>query len=283
MAVGMDIKNKVVLITGASTGIGKAAALEFDRAGARVAIAARRENLLNELASGMRDALVLKTDLSIETQARAMVEKTVSHFGRIDILINNAVTSIVASSDRVRLEDLSRAFATNLLGPVAVTQQAVRHMAAQGSGHIINIGTPGFMIGVPFYATYVCSKAAFSAWTRTIQGEWAGTCIVVSEYFPGYTETGAVAESDAGPVSQDLVVNQKGSFLAKYFLHAKTGADVAKDLVALAKKPRPLVYSTFMERLGALVSNFPSIRVPVARRMAETARKKLGQPIFGGK
>jgi NAD(P)-dependent dehydrogenase (short-subunit alcohol dehydrogenase family) len=279
----MDIKDRVVLITGASSGIGRAAAIEFDRAGCRVAMAARRENILRDLASGMKDALAVPTDLSDENQARAMVEKTVARFGRIDILINNAVTSIVAGSDRVRREDLSRAFATNLLGPVAATQQALTHMLAQGGGHIINIGTPGFMIGVPFYATYVCSKAAFSAWTRTIQGEWAGSGIIVSEYFPGYTQTGAVAESDAGPVPMDLVVNTGGSLLAKYFSGARTGADIARDLVELAKRPKPLAYSTFVERLGAFVSNFPFIRIPVARRMAETARRKLGlAPLTGG-
>jgi len=276
----MNIEGKVVLITGASTGIGKSAALEFNKAGARVAIAARRENLLKEIASGMKEAFVIKTDLSNEKQARAMVDKTVSHYGRIDILINNAATSIVSSSDIVKREDLLYAFATNLLGPVAATQQSLNYMAKQGGGHIINIGTPGFMIGVPFYTPYVCSKAAFSAWTRTIQGEWAGTGIIVSEYFPGYTETGAVAQSDRGPVSQDLVVNKGGSFLAKYFSGARTGEDVARDLVALAKRPKSLMYSTFMERLAAIISNIPGIRIPVSRRMAETARKKLGLTVF---
>ena len=95
----MKLEGKVVLITGASTGIGRAAAIEFDRAGARVAIAARRKELLDEIASAMKNPLVLKTDLADEKQARAMVDKTVKHFGRIDILINNAATSIVESSD----------------------------------------------------------------------------------------------------------------------------------------------------------------------------------------
>lgn len=276
----MKLEGRVVLITGASMGIGRAAALAFDRAGAGVALAARRENLLKEVAAGMRDPLVIKTDLADETQARGMVEKTVSHYGRIDILINNAAASIVSGSESVNREDLSRAFAVNLLGAVAATQQALKHMIKQGRGHIINIGTPGFMIGVPFYAPYVCSKAAFSAWTRTIQGEWAGTGIVVSEYFPGYTETGALAESDRGPLSMDLVMNRGKGFLARYFSGSRTAEDVARDLVKLAGKPRPLMYSSFMERLGAFVSNIPSIRIPVSRRMAETVRKKLGLSVF---
>lgn len=278
----MNIQGKVVLVTGASTGIGRETALAFNRAGARVAIAARRENLLKQIASGMKDSLVVKTDLAVETQARKMVEKTVSHFGRLDILINNAAASIVSSSHNVKLDDLSRAFATNLLGPVAATQQALTHMLRQGGGHIINIGTPGFMIGVPFYTPYVCSKAAFSAWTRSIQGEWAGTGIIVSEYFPGYTETGAMAESAGGPVSQDLVMNRGGGFLARYFSGARTGEDIARDLVKLARRPKAVMYSTFMEMLGAFVSNIPGIRIPVSKRMGDTARSKLGVTVFNG-
>jgi len=221
------------------------------------------------------DSLVLKTDLADEKQARAMVDKTVKHFGKIDILINNAATSIVESSDRIKREDLLRAFTVNLLGPVTASQQAYSHMKKQGRGHIINVGTPGFMIGVPFYTPYACSKGAFSAWTRTIQGEWAEAGIIVSEYFPGYTETGAVAESAYGPIPMDLVMNKGKGFLAKYFSGARNGNDVAKDLVKLAMNPRPLMFSTFMERLAGFVGNIPAIRVPVVKRMAETARKKM--------
>jgi NAD(P)-dependent dehydrogenase (short-subunit alcohol dehydrogenase family) len=271
----MKLEGKVVLITGASTGIGREAAVEFNRAGARVAIAARRKELLDELASALKDPLVLKTDLADEKQARDMVDRTVKHFGRIDILINNAATSIVESSDRIRREDLVRAFTVNLLGPVAASQQAYIHMKKQGGGHIINVGTPGFMIGVPFYTPYACSKGAFSAWTRTIQGEWADAGIIVSEYFPGYTETGAVAESAYGPIPMDLVMNKGKGFLARYFSGARNGNDVARDLVALAMKPRYLMFSTFMERLAGFVANIPAIRIPVVKRMAATARKKM--------
>jgi NAD(P)-dependent dehydrogenase (short-subunit alcohol dehydrogenase family) len=271
----MKLEGKIVLITGASTGIGREAAIEFSKAGARVAIAARRKELLDELASVLKDPLVLKTDLADEKQARAMVDKTVKHFGGIDILINNAATSIVESSDRIKREDLMRAFTVNLLGPVTASQQAFAYMKKQGGGHIINVGTPGFMIGVPFYTPYACSKGAFSAWTRTIQGEWAEAGIFVSEYFPGYTETGAVAESAYGPIPMDLVMNKGKGFLARYFSGARNGNDVARDLVKLATKPRYLMFSTFMERLAGFVANIPAIRIPVVKRMAVTARKKM--------
>ena len=80
----------------------------------------------------------------------------------------------------------------------------------------------------------------------------------------------------------DLVTNRGRGFLARYFSGSRTPEDVAGDLIRLAKRPRPLMYSSFMERLGALVSNFPSVRIPVSRRMAETVRKKLGISVFEG-
>ena len=66
-------------------------------------------------------------------------------------------------------------------------------MLKQGYGHIINVGSPGFIIGVPLYLPYVCSKAAMCGWTRTIQAEWSGTPVRVSEYFPGYIKTDSPA------------------------------------------------------------------------------------------
>ena len=97
----------------------------------------------------------------------------------------------------------------------------------------------------------------------------------MSEYFPGYTETGAVAESAYGPIPMDLVMNKGKGFLARYFSGARNGDDIARDLLKLAIKPRPLMFSTFMERIAGFVANMPGIRIPVVKRMAETARRKM--------
>ena len=194
----MDIKDKVVLITGASSGIGAATAKAFDKAGAKLAIAARRREKLEEVANELHNALILETDLSDESKVAEMVDATVRHFGRIDILINNAAGIIVSTAVKVISKDLLQAFKTNLIAPVIATQKVIEFMKPDNGIHIINIGSPGFMMGIPFYAPYVCSKAAFSAWTRTIQAEFGGTNIVVSEYFPGYVRTDSRPESKIG-------------------------------------------------------------------------------------
>lgn len=276
----MDIQGAVVLITGASSGIGKTAALAFDRAGAKVAMAARRKDNLEANAALMTDALVLPTDMADEGQAIAMVDKTVNHFGRIDVLINNAAAIIVARANEVRSEELLRSFRTNVVGPITATNRAVEYMRKQGYGHIINVGSPGFMIGVPLYTPYVCSKAALCGWTRTIQAEWADTEIRVSEYFPGYIKTDSPAESGYGPVEQDTIIDPDQNFITRFFTRPKTPDDVAKQLIGLVRKPKTLVYSSVLTGFGSWVANIPGKRLSIARNMAAAARKRLGLGTF---
>lgn len=169
----MKLKDKVVIVTGASGGIGKAIAVGFGREGAKVVLASRRIDKLQAIASGIPDSLVIETDLDDPAAAARMIDLTIERYGKLDILVNNAACIIVVPSEEVQQEDLLKAFRTNLIAPVIASQCALRYFAKQGNGHIINIGSPGFMMGIPFYSPYVCSKAALSAWTRTIQAEWA--------------------------------------------------------------------------------------------------------------
>jgi NAD(P)-dependent dehydrogenase (short-subunit alcohol dehydrogenase family) len=276
----LDLTQKVILITGASSGIGAAAALAFDKAGAKLAIAARRKEKLEELAARMHDPLVISVDLSDEGQAVEMVDKVAAHFGRIDVLINNAACIIVSKSDVVSGKDLLTAYQTNLIGPVAATQQAIRYMRRQGGGLVINIGSPGFMMGIPFYAPYVCSKAAFSAWTRTIQAEWAGTEIFVSEYFPGYIKTDSLPDSRLGRVEQDFLMAEQQNILTRIFTKPKSPEDVAGHLIRLVIKPKTLVYSDISVRIGAFISNIPGFRLNIASQLAKNARGKQNITVF---
>jgi len=276
----LDLTNKVILLTGASSGIGAATALALDAAGVKVAIAARRKEKLDALAMRMHNPLVIAVDLCNAASATEMVRKVVDHFGRIDVLINNATSIIVARSDAVQPADLVSAFTTNLIAPVAATQEAIRFMRRQGGGHVINIGSPGFMMGIPFYAPYVCSKAAFSAWTRTIQAEWAGTEILVSEYFPGYIRTDSTPDSRLGIIDQDFLMAERQNFLARLFTKPKFPEDVAAQLVKLILGPKTLVYSGISVKIGAFISNIPGFRLNIARQLAENARKKKGLTVF---
>jgi NAD(P)-dependent dehydrogenase (short-subunit alcohol dehydrogenase family) len=271
----MKLKDKVVLVTGASGGIGEAIALAFGREGAKVVLVSRRKEKLEAVAARLQDALVIEADLGDASAASRMIAEAVERYGRLDILINNAASILVARSEDVQPDDLLSAFRTNLIAPVVAAQKALQQFRKQGNGHIINIGSPGFMMGIPFYSPYVCSKAALSAWTRTIQAEWAGSGISISEYFPGYIKTDSRPESRIGKVDQDFLMAEKQNFLTRVFAKPKTSESVARDIVKLALKPRLLMHSGTGVKIGSFISNLPSFRLSIAKQMADTARKKL--------
>jgi NAD(P)-dependent dehydrogenase (short-subunit alcohol dehydrogenase family) len=271
------VENKVILITGAASGIGAATSRAFDAAGAKVAMADINSDKLSQTAAGLNNPLLLHVDLSDEIDAVEMVQKVINHFGRIDVLINNAASIIVSPAETVSSKDLLLAFKTNLVGPAAASQEAFRQMRIRNGGQIINVGSPGFMMGIPFYAPYVCSKAALSAWTRTIQAEWAGSGIIISEYFPGYVKTDSKPESRIGDIEQDFLMEKRQNFLTRLSTRPKTPEDVAKQLVKLVEKPKTLVYSDFTVQLGAFISNFSGFRLSIARQIAKTARKKTNR------
>ena len=277
---GIQPSGAVVLVTGASSGIGRAIAMAFGKAGARVAVAARRFDLLNETAAAIDDCLVIPTDLADESAAIAMVDRTVEHFGRIDVLINNAALIIVSRADEVSSDELMQSFRTNVVGPIAATNRALRYMRKQGRGHVINIGSPGFLIGIPLYTPYVCSKAAMSGWTRTIQAEWEGTGIMVSEYFPGYVATGSPAVSRYGAVAQDAIIEPERKGISTLFIRPKTPEQVARQIVHLVQRPRYIAYSSRIAAFGAWIANLSGRRVAIASDMARAVRKRLGLSVF---
>ena len=271
----MKLRDKVVIVTGASAGIGEAVALAFGREGAKVVLVSRRKEKLEAIASRLEDAFVIEADLNDPSTVVRMIDETVERYSRLDILINNAACIIVAPSEEVQTEDLLKAFHTNLVAPVVAAQCAMKYFRKQSKGHIINIGSPGFMMGIPFYSPYVCSKAALSAWTRTIQAEWAGTGIHISEYFPVYITTGSRPESRMWEVHHDFLISEKQNFLTRVFVRPKTAESVANDIITLALKPRLLMHSGAGVKIGTFISNFPSFRLSIARQMADTARMKM--------
>ncbi len=200
----MEVRGAVVLVTGASSGIGRATALAFDRAGARVALAARRLARLEAIAAEMSDALVLRTDLSVDGAAETMVARTVERFGRLDVLVNNAGAAAPRPADRLTAASTRALLETNLVAAMVATRAAAEQMRRQGAGHVINVCSPAGFLGIPGMADYCASKAAMSGWTRALQAEWAGTGIAVTEYLPGLiaTELGhpvADGEDGGGP------------------------------------------------------------------------------------
>ncbi|MBA1274407.1 SDR family NAD(P)-dependent oxidoreductase [Stutzerimonas azotifigens] len=196
------MKDKVVIITGAAQGIGATYARAMAAEGACVVVADVLDGatLLEELKGMGSHAIALKTDVSDETSAATMAAVTMEHFGRIDVLVNNA--AIYASLkmrpfEEIDLGEWDRVMAVNVRGPFVCTRAVAPYMKAQGSGRIINISSGTPFKGTPGLLHYVTSKGAVLALTRALARELGDHGIAVNTLAPGLVlSEGVVANAE---------------------------------------------------------------------------------------
>ncbi len=199
--------DKTVVVTGASGGIGRATALAFARAGARVVLAARNEARLRELINAhpeLRERmLAVPTDVTKDDDVRRLMDTTVAQFGRVDILVNNAGIGLRAPVADTRPEDARRLMEVNFFGVLRCIQAVLPHMKRQAAGpegsprklsgqvrgQIVNVGSVLSMLATPRNAVYSASKFALRALSDALRVELHGTGIEVILIMPGYTDT----------------------------------------------------------------------------------------------
>ena len=157
-----SLQDKVVVITGASSGFGRGAALEFAREGAKLALAARREDALENLANECRtescDAIACPTDVSKREDVERLATTVIDKFGRIDVWINNAGVGAIGAFERIPLEVHEQVIATDLLGVLYGIYCAYRQFLSQRSGTLINIASELGFGSVPYYTSYTAAK-----------------------------------------------------------------------------------------------------------------------------
>jgi len=188
-----SLKDKVALVTGASQGIGRATSLALAEAGAQVAVAARSaeklRSLVTELEARGSRALAIPMDVADATQIKTGFQQVLAHFGRLDILVNNAAITRDTLALRMKLEDWDAVLRTNLTGAHLCIQQALGAMLRQRSGRIINLSSVVAETGNAGQANYVASKAGLIGLTRAIAVEIASRAITVNAIAPGFIET----------------------------------------------------------------------------------------------
>src|SRR5450755_3940077 len=167
MERNMQVQDKVVIVTGASSGIGEATAKLLAQHGAKLVLAARSKDKLTELSRELPGSLVIPTDTSNEEQVKEMVRRTEEHFGRIDILINNAGRGYYAPVERIDMQEYRDLFELDVVGPLVAMQAALPLMRKQGTGMVVSLVYP-----------YTSTNFASASTRRAEQGErlpWPGT------------------------------------------------------------------------------------------------------------
>src|ERR1043166_1191262 len=162
----------VVAITGASRGIGRAAAISFAKRGAKIALLSRNNKKLEEVAKELpTESFVIPVDVSNETSAKSAIKKVVDHFGKIDVLVNNAGYGHYSKIENLSTSDLDQIFHTNLYGSLWCTQAVLPDMKKRKSGHIVNVSTIISRRSIPFMSAYCMTKFAMNAMDEALRLE----------------------------------------------------------------------------------------------------------------
>lgn len=274
----MEPKEKVVIVTGASSGIGEATARQFGREGARIVLAARRVDRLEAVAKEIVDmgsgaeVLVVAADLSKLEDIQSLVNQTLQKFGRIDVLVNNAGFGRLDWLENLDpVKDIAAQIDVNVMGVIQTTRQVLPVMIQQRSGHIINMGSMAGLIGTPTYTIYAASKHAVHGFSEALRREVKPWGIDVSVIYPG----GVVTEfaSHAGIKRKTKATTPKFMLL--------TADQVGQAVVKIVRRPRAMwilpwlwTVSVWMNRFANwLVDTTTITRFTIPEREEELKKK----------
>jgi short-subunit dehydrogenase len=234
------VKGRTVLITGASSGIGEAAAVQLGKAGGKLLLVARTRDKLEAVADGVQDeggtAFVHTCDLSDPDDVDRMAKEVLADHGHVDILVNNAGKSIRRSVNRSydRFHDYQRTMALNYFAPVKLMLDLLPVMRERGEGHVINISTIGLQINTPRFAAYLASKAALDAFSRSIGPEVIGDGVHFTTVYMPLVRTPMIAPTKIYDRLPTLSPEQ------------------AADMICEAVRKRPKKVGTVLGNLGQL-------------------------------
>lgn len=269
-AVGAySFKGKVAIITGGSRGLGLLLARHLAAEGALVAICARDEDELEQArqdlqARGATDVYVVACDLRKQEEAELMVNEVISHYGRLDVLINNAGIITVGPLEEMTLDDFNDAMESNFWSGVYTTMAALPGMRQRRTGRIVNITSIGGKIAVPHLLPYSASKFAFYGFSRGLRTEALKDGVVVTTVVPGLMRTGSPRNANFKgqnqlehawfSISDSLpFVSMDADRAASQILHATKRGEVEVTLTIQARVAA-VVDALFPELSGSLLS-----------------------------
>lgn len=284
------LAGKVALITGAASGIGRATALAFAKAGASVVVGDIRERPVGDgrpTADLIREsggtALFVETDVAQKSHVDALVKRVVQEFGRVDILLNNAGLGHTSLVEHTPDEVLRRLVEVNFYGAVYGVQAVLPVMRAQGSGHIISISSGAALFGLPYASIYAATKAAMTRFSESLRYELEESNIHVSVIFPDFTATDLALEvtPDAGMRTRTVrSLNQQG---LKAYGHPpvrlQSAEEVAREVLGCALSPRNEVYLSGRIRFGRLLRSVLPWAIEREARMTKRAVQQFVEKV----
>jgi short-subunit dehydrogenase len=268
--------NKVVVITGASAGIGAAAARRFAAEGARVVLAARGAEGLEALAReiGNERALAVPTDVADAVAARALLDRAVAAYGAVNVLVNNAGYNRRGPVEQSPAEELARIVDVNLRAPIVLTRLAIPYLRRAGGGAIVNVASIAGRIPLPEEATYSATKFGLRAFTFALADELEGSGITVSAVSPGPVETG-------------FILREVEEVPAVVFSQPMSSADEIATLIldcaadGTLERAHP-TSSAYLATLGYLVPQIPRLLRPLLERQGRAAKASYIAKLRGG-
>jgi NAD(P)-dependent dehydrogenase (short-subunit alcohol dehydrogenase family) len=245
----MTATQPVALVTGASSGIGKAAALALVDAGFQVVGTSRNTSRVTP----QHGVTFLELDVASDESATTVVQQVIERFGRLDVLINNAGIGTAGAAEESSVAQDQRLFNINLFGVIRMTKAVLPHMRAQGRGRIINISSVFGFIPQPYMAAYAASKHAVEGYSESLDHEVREHGVRVLLVEPANTNTGFDANSVPADIPLPVYAQQRHIFddvMAGLIKDGDDPATVAKVIVTAATDPKPKLRYTAGPRAG---------------------------------
>ena len=261
----MNFKDKIIVITGASSGIGEAAAEEFAKRGANLVLVARNKEKLEQVEKNLEKyfvkTLIQVCDVSDKEQVKQMSEKVIEVFSKIDVLVNNAGFVIYGKVEELSIKDIESQMNTNYFGTIYCTKWFLPYFLKQDSGHIVNVASVGGSFGIPGIASYSATKFAMLGFSEGLHHELHGTNVGITVVSPIMVRTSLFDH----PSFKNFTKRATGISLS-----AET---VAKAIIKAANSPRLEIVVPSVVRLGIwLKQTFPFFINPI---IGNVFRKQL--------
>lgn len=258
------VSGRVVIVTGASSGIGEATARAFGARGDRVVLVARREDRLRQVAASLPDSLPITADLTQAEEAFRIVDAAASRYGQVDVLVNNAGQGRYNWIDELDVADIRAEVAVNLVAPIVMARAVTPLMLARGRGVIINVSSIAGLLAVPTTSVYNATKFGLRGLTEAFRRELGPQGIAVCGVYPATVEG---TEFRRGRRANT------GYLMPKWL--RLTTEHVAAVIVALADRPRPFVVLPPIFRVAAAINTLaPWLIDRLAARAVRRLRRR---------